>query len=254
MKNICYSSPMKFPIRINKYLAEKNVATRREADGLIERGLVTINGKKAVLGDQVIAKDKVAVNGVQIKNSDSSKEVHEATGKKYVYYAYNKPLNVVTSLPNPGEKEIKDVATFPQEVFPIGRLDKDSTGLIIMTNDGRITDKLLNPKSNHEKEYSVSVNRPINNTFLKFMKEGVRMGPTVTKPAKVRKTTEQTLDIVLTEGKNRQIRRMCKSLGFEVTKLKRIRIMNIQITNLKEGSFREITGKELEDFLKLMGI
>ncbi len=226
-----------YPIRINKYLALRNIATRREADRLIEAGFVLLNGKPAKLGDIVQHGDKVEIKS-------------EMQNKEYVYYAYHKPLGVVTTMPNPGEKTILDTTEFPEKVFPIGRLDKDSYGLILMTNDGRITDKLLNPKAQHQKEYSVRVNRPITNTFLKFMKEGVRLGPVQTRKALVKKTSESSFDIVLTEGKNRQIRRMCKSLGYEVTDLKRFRIGNIELENLKAGTFRKIEGEELKEFLK----
>lgn len=225
-----------YPMRINKYMALKQYATRREADELIANGIVFINGKQAILGDQVNQKDKVEVKATTPKEG-------------YVYYAYNKPLGIVTSLPNSSEKSILDVTTFPTKVFPLGRLDKESTGLIIMTNDGRITDKLLNPKNIHEKEYLVEVDKPIEHNFLVNLINGIRLGEYVTKKAKARRIDKYTFEIIITEGKNRQIRRMCASFGYDVINLTRIRIMNILLGKLKQGEYREIKGEELKEFL-----
>jgi 23S rRNA pseudouridine2604 synthase len=228
-------------VRINKYLADMGISTRRGADSLINSGKILINGKPAKLGDRVEETDKVSVKA----------------GKEYerlVYYAYNKPVGVVTVGKQPGEKEIKDVAKFPSTVFPIGRLDKDSNGLLIMTNDGRITKKLLDPKYDHEKEYLVELNKRVEHLFMVRLRDGVRLGSgkniEMTKKAKVRKVGERSFEIVLKEGKNRQIRRMCKAFGYEVNKLTRVRVMNIKLGNLKTNNFRQIKGKELEDFLK----
>ena len=231
-------------MRINKYLSLKNYATRKGADELIRQGLVTINGRLAVLGDQVNEGDIVEVN----------KKVQEEVESRS-YYAYNKPVGIVTSLPQGDEKSIEDVTHFPKKVFPIGRLDKDSRGLLIVTDDGRITDKLLNPKYIHEKEYIVRVHKPVALEFIKRMERGVRLDKgEVTKPAVVRKMTKNTFKIILTEGKKRQIRRMCRSLGYEVIDLCRTRIMNIQLTDIPEGEYRKIRGKMLEDFLKSLGM
>lgn len=223
-------------IRINKYLADKGIATRRKADELVSQGKILINGKVAKLGDQVWEDDKVEVKGMK--------------EEKLVYYAYNKPVGITTIGKQPGEEEIKDITQFPIKVFPVGRLDKDSSGLLIMTNDGRITKKLLDPKYDHEKEYIVEVNHPIEHTFMVRLRDGVKLGKEITKKAKVRKIDKYTLEIIITEGKNRQIRRMCASFNYDVRSLKRIRVMNIELGKLKSNYYREIKGKELEEFLK----
>lgn len=225
-------------VRLNKYLADKGIATRRSADELIKNGLVLINNKKANLGDFVGPNDNVEVK--QKKDAD-----------RLVYYAYNKPVGVTTVGKQPGEKEIKDVTKFPFPVFPVGRLDKDSGGLIIMTNDGRITKKLLDPKYDHEKEYLVEVNKPVDHMFMVRLRDGVKLGRgETTKKAKVRKVEPRKFEIVITEGKNRQIRRMCAVFNYDVKKLTRIRVMNIVLGKLKSGQLRELKGKELQDFLK----
>ena len=221
--------------RINKHLADIGVATRRSADDLISSGKILINGKKAKLGDRVYPDDKVEVKG--------TKE------QKLVYYAYNKPVGVTTVGKQEGEEEIKDVMQFPFRVFPVGRLDKDSGGLIIMTNDGRITKKLLDPKYDHEKEYQVEVNHPIEHVFMVRLRDGVKLGKVMTKKAKVRKIDKYNLEIVITEGKNRQVRRMCSSFNYEVKSLKRVRIMNIELGMLHPNTYREIKDDELDDFL-----
>lgn len=231
-----------FPMRINRYLAQKNVSSRREADVLISEGKVYINGRKAILGDKV--------------NEDDNVEVFlNETEKELVYYAYNKPRGIITHSPQHGEKSIENVARFPHKVYPVGRLDKDSYGLIIMTNDGRVTGKLLSPENFHEKEYIVKVDREMTPSFLKHMAEGVTIDDGYrTRPAEVKKINEFTFSIILTEGKKRQIRRMCEKLGRNVTDLRRIRILNIRLGDIKPGKFREIIGKELEGFLNSIGL
>jgi len=235
------TTKIKFPVRINHYLAIHNYASRREADVLIAKGLVKINGKKASLGDKVFEGDKV-----EVKNSQKLKD-----NKYYVYY---KPKEIITHSPQGSEKSIKEVAGFPKDFFPVGRLDKDSQGIIIMTNDGRITGKLLDPDSGHEKEYRVKVNKDISHLFVKLMTSGIKLEDFKTKPAIVKKIDERIFDIVLTEGKKHQIRRMCAALGYQVRDLKRIRIMNVKIGNLKRGQKRELQGAELNDFLKKLGL
>lgn len=222
--------------RINKYLADMGIATRRSADTLIESGKILINGKKAKVGDRVFSDDKVEVKGLK--------------EQKLVYYAYNKPVGVTTVGKQEGEKEIKDIIQFPFRVFPVGRIDKDSEGLVIMTNDGRITKKLLDPKYDHEKEYLVQVNKPIEHNFMVRLRDGVKLGREMTKKAKVRKVDTKTLEIVITEGKNRQIRRMCASFNYDVRGLKRVRIMNIELGKLAPNTYREIKGAELEELLE----
>ncbi len=229
---------IQFPVRINKYLASNNYATRTGADELIKKGFVTINGRKAVLGDKVEEGDEVVVS-------------KKAPKENYVYYAYNKATNVSTN-PDPKSKDILQVTKFPTKVFPIGRLDKDSHGLIIMTNDGRVTDRLLSPKYVHEKEYLVKVNPAFNDAFINAMGNGVHFDGFVSAKCKVWRKTSNTFHIVLTEGKKRQIRRMSEALHHEVTDLKRIRIMNIELGTIPLGTFREITGEELNELLRLL--
>jgi 23S rRNA pseudouridine2604 synthase len=219
-----------FPIRINKYLAHKNYTTRRGADDLIEKGAVFINEKTAELGDYVRENDEVTVKGHQ--------------QKEFVYYAYYKPKGVVTVGAQDDQKEISDIGGFSDDIFPIGRLDKDSEGLIIMTNDGRITDFFLNPDQAHEKEYRVTVDRPLTHQAMVKLRDGVKIDvgrkKYTTKKAKVRKVDNTTLDIVITEGKNRQIRKMCGAVGYKVTKLKRFRIMDIELGGMKPGQREKI--------------
>lgn len=229
-----------YPIRINKYLAQHNYATRTGADELIKKGLVFINGRKAVLGDKVYEGDEV-----QVKNKGAKKE--------YVYYAYNKDINVSTN-PDTTSKDILQVTRFPTKVFPVGRLDKDSHGLIIMTNDGRVTDRLLSPLYVHEKEYVVKVEPNFTDKFIELMSKGVSFDKFVSKKCKVwrKENSKNTFHIILTEGKKRQIRRMCEALHHNVINLKRIRVMNIELDKIPLGGFREIKGEELETFLKLL--
>lgn len=236
-------SEVKYPMRINRYLALNNYCSRREADDLIVKGVVLINSKKAKLGDKVEEKDVVTVN------MKAQKAV-----KKLVYFAYNKAKGIVTHTPKEGQKSIKQVAYLADDIFPVGRLDKNSHGLIILSNDGRITDKLLNPESEHEKEYVVKVNKPISNIFLKIMARGVQLEDFKTKPCIIKKTDDRAFRIILTEGKKHQIRRMCANLGWEVRDLQRVRIMNIRLGNLGSGQQRKIQGKELDIFLKSLGI
>ncbi len=231
-------------MRINKYLALKKISTRRGADELVEKKKVYINGKLAVLGSKVLEKDKVEVRG--------------AVNKKYVYFAYNKPVDTITHSPQGDEevdiKEQIENKAIPQDVFPIGRLDKNSHGLIILTNDGRITDALLNPKYFHEKEYIVRTSNKLRSSFKEKMEAGVNIEGYVTKPCKVKILSASTFKVILTEGQKHQIRRMCSALFQEVADLKRERIMNIQLGNLKSNDIREIKGEELGVFLRSLGV
>jgi 23S rRNA pseudouridine2604 synthase len=227
-------------IRINKYLADKKICSRREADLLIKQRKVTINGKKAELGEMVKKSDEIEIEG------DS---------KKLVYLAFNKPEGVITHSPQDDEVSIADILKFNTDVFPLGRLDKDSRGLIILTNDGRMTDRLLNPMYSHEKEYEVKVTAPITGNFLEQMERGVRLnGGYVTQKCVLKKLGEYYFSIILTEGKKRQIRRMCSALRYKAVDLRRVRIMNIALGNLKEGNYRMIFGTELEKFLAELGL
>jgi len=230
-------------IRINKYLAERGYTTRRGADALIESGKVTINNRRAVLGDKVGPHDSVAVQGFE--------------QQEFVYLAYNKPKGIVTHGAQGGEKEIKDLLTkrhFRIDVFPVGRLDKNSTGLIILTNDGRIVEPLLSPECTHEKEYVVTVNERIRTDFVDLMSAGVDIGGYVTKPCMVKKIERSMFRITLTEGKNHQIKRMCDALGYTVRELKRTRIMNIRLRLLRPGSFRYLKGNELHALLEALSV
>lgn len=224
-----------YPVRINKYLALKKFCSRKEADELIGQKKVSINGKLAILGAKVRAGDKITVENAK---------------KSLLYLAYNKPKGIITHSPQEKEKSIKEITRIPRGVFPVGRLDKDSHGLIILTNDGRVTDKMLNPKYEHQKEYVVKTNRPVYDKFLDRMANGVRLDDGyVTKKCITKKLGQNIFSIILTEGKNRQIRRMCGVLGRQVLDLQRIRVLNIKLGQLKPGQYRNIIGKELSDFL-----
>lgn len=235
---------MEFPVRINKYLAKKKVASRREADALIEKGHILVNGAKATLGQLVHETDTVSVKGALKKN---------------LYLAYYKGRGIITHSPAVGEV---DIATRLKQdygmntIYPVGRLDKDSEGLIILTNDGRITNPLLNPDSGHEKEYEVTVDKAVTGMFTKLLSVGVTIEGYRTKPATVAAHPNNQLRfrITLTEGKKHQIRRMCAALGYQVTSLKRVRIMNVTLGTLKPNQYRKITGAELKTFLTGLGI
>ncbi len=230
-------------IRINQYLAQQNYATRRGGDELVTKKKVFINGRLAVLGDRVQEGDVV--------------EVRNAQPKKFKYFAYNKPQGVVTHTADDGDEDIADrVVEDPnlKDTFPVGRLDKDSYGLIILTNDGRITDRLLNPNRVHEKEYIVQTREKLRESFKKHMEAGVNIEGYETKPAKVKKLGDTRFSIVLTEGKKHQIRRMVSALHNEVRDLKRIRVMNVKLGKLGADQYRPIEGEELATFLKQLGL
>ena len=216
-------------------MALKKHSTRRGADELITKKQVFINGRLAILGDKVTEKDQVEVRfrGKQVP---------------YIYLAYNKPKGIITHSAQEGEKEIKQVVAV-KDIFPVGRLDKDSHGLIILTNDGRITERLLGPDYFHEKEYLVKTKNKLRGNFKEKMEAGVQIDREKTKPCKVHIINDHTFKVILTEGKKHQIRRMCDALFQEVEDLKRIRIMNIELGKLPDGSHREIKGEELQKFL-----
>lgn len=233
-KNISY------PIRINKYLAALDLSTRRGADELIKKRAVRINGRIAVLGDIVNKGDKVEAAGA-------------ATRKKYSYFAYYKPRSVITHSPQKGEKSI--AAVFEKKgIFPVGRLDKESEGLIILTDDGRVVKKLLSPEYGREKEYIVKVRTPLKTNFLKKIGGGVNIEGYLTKKCRADKIGDFTFKIILTEGKKHQIRRMCAAFGYAVAGLKRTRVINIRLETLKPNQSREIKGPELEKFLRTLGL
>ncbi len=225
-------------MRINKYLAGKKYGTRREADTMVEKGRVTINGRVAKVGDKVAKDDVVDVTWKP---------------RTYRYFAYNKPRGVITHSAQGDEEAIEDILPI-QGVFPVGRLDKDSYGLVILTDDGRLTDALLNPKHAHEKEYEVRTLHDLPADFQKNMESRVDIGDYVTKPCHVTILDPRTFTITLTEGKKHQIRRMCGAFGVSAIELKRIRIMNIKLNRLEAGLYRALQGQELKDFLSAVGL
>lgn len=239
-KKIKVVTPDTYPMRINKYLAHKGVATRTGVDELIKSNKILINGVIAKLGDKVSETDKVEVRGVH--------------NKKYTYFAYNKGMGIVSTNPQGDEKSIMDSLKIKEKVFPIGRLDKESHGLIILTDDGRVTDRLLNPDKNHEKEYLIKLDRKYTPGFVRNMENGVNLTDGITKPAKVEEVDEVRFKLTLTEGRNRQIRRMAEKLGFTVRDLQRIRIQNIELGNIPINSYKEIKGEEKNEFLKSIGL
>ena len=235
---------LEFPVRINKYLAHTGIASRREADALVEKGKVLVNDQKAVMGQKIGASDNVEVIG---------------STKVKQYLAYYKGRGVITHSPTESET---DIATRLKKdygitgVAPVGRLDKDSEGLIILSSDGRITGPLLDPEASREKEYSVTVDKNVTKTFINLMGLGVNIEGYLTKPAKVTEALKnpKRFNIIITEGKKHQIRRMCAALGYQVKSLKRVRIMNIDLGSLKPNQFRKLSANELKVFLKELGV
>lgn len=222
--------------RLNKYISESGICSRREADRYIEQGLVLINGKRAGIGDRVTAGDEVKVNGRLIEAQDNS---------ELVLIALNKPVGIVSTT-DEGEKDnIVDYVNHSTRVFPIGRLDKDSQGLIFLTNHGDLVNKILRAGNSHEKEYLVTVDKPITDEFIRGMGAGVPILGQKTKKCKVKKEAAMVFRITLVQGLNRQIRRMCEYFGYEVTKLERIRIMNVSLARLPVGEWRDLTDDEL---------
>ncbi len=227
--------------RLNKAISETGYCSRREADRLIEAGEVEVNGEIAGLGLQVLKTDLIFVKGIQITNN-----------VKLIYLAFNKPVGITSTTDTSIKSNIIDFINYPERIFPIGRLDKPSEGLIFMTNDGDIVNKILRSKNNHEKEYVVTVDKKITRDFIDKMGNGVPILDTITKKCAVKIIDDFTFNIILTQGLNRQIRRMCDYLGYEVKTLKRIRIMNIKLNNLKPGKYRHFTNEELEEVMRLI--
>jgi 23S rRNA pseudouridine2604 synthase len=222
--------------RLNKYLSEAGYCSRRAADKLIDEGRVTINGVVPEMGTKVLEGDEVKVDGKTILNE----------AKKRTYIAFNKPVGIVCTTDTGVEKDnIIDYIQYPSRIFPIGRLDKDSEGLILFTDDGDIVNKILRASNNHEKEYIVSVDKPISQTFIQRMSSGIPILETVTKKCEVQKLSTYEFKIILTQGLNRQIRRMCEYLNYEVQSLKRTRIMNIHL-KCDVGTYRDLTDEELK--------
>jgi len=230
-------------IRINKYLSEAGVCSRREADRLIEEGRVTVDGLKAETGMKVTSASRILVDGKKI-------------GKKPdpVLIAVNKPVGVVTTTAEDDPANIVTYVGWPERIYPIGRLDKDSEGLILMTNQGELAERIGHARGLHEKEYLVTVDKAVTKEFVEKMASGVRILKTTTRPCTVEKVSKFRFRIVLTQGLNRQIRRMCEALGYQVTELVRVRVMNISLNGLELGHWRRIEGAEYDELLRQLGM
>jgi 23S rRNA pseudouridine2604 synthase len=227
--------------RINKFLSESGFCSRREADRLISKGRVTINGIVPEMGTKVVETDEIRVDGKLIRENRD----------KPVYLAFNKPAGIECTTNQSVRNNIVDYINYPERIFPIGRLDKASEGLIFMTNDGDIVNKILRARNNHEKEYIVTVDRPITDRFIEKMSNGVPILDTITRKCKVEQISKYIFKIVLTQGLNRQIRRMCEYLGYEVMALKRIRIINISL-DVQVGRYRDLTEAEIKELNQLI--
>lgn len=241
-KNLIITHPENITeVRLNKFISDSGICSRREADKLIELGKVTINGAKADVGSKVLKGDKVKVNGQLIFKDE-----------ELIYIALNKPVGITCTTEHKVKGNIVDFIGHEKRIFPIGRLDKDSQGLILLTNDGDIVNKILRAKNNHEKEYVVTVDRPITDSFIKGMASGVPILDTITNECFIKKESKFVFRIILTQGLNRQIRRMCEHFGYNVKKLERLRIMNIELKNLPIGKWRYLTVNELKNLNELI--
>lgn len=228
--------------RLNKYLSEIGHCSRRAADKLIDQGRIQVNRKAVVMGQKVSPQDRIEVDGILVENHQEGS----------VYIAFNKPKGIVCTTDTRIEKDnIIDYINYPSRIFPIGRLDKMSEGLILLTNDGDIVNKILRARNNHEKEYIVTVNKPVTEEFVEKMGSGVPVLDTVTKPCFVEQIHKKQFRIILTQGLNRQIRRMCEFLEYRVVELKRVRIMNLKL-DTKVGRYRDLTKKEMTELRKLL--
>jgi 23S rRNA pseudouridine2604 synthase len=225
-------------LRLNKYISETGACSRREADKWIEAGRVTCNGVRAALGTQVSDGDQVCVDGRPIDPK-----------KRRIYIALNKPVGVTCTTEAHVKDNVVDLIGHAERIFPIGRLDKDSEGLILLTNDGDIVNEILRSENNHEKEYLVTVDRPITDLALRMMASGVKIMGELTKPCKVTRVNQQTFRMILTQGLNRQIRRMCSALGYKAQRLQRVRIVNIHLGSMGVGKWRNLTDAELAGLL-----
>jgi 23S rRNA pseudouridine2604 synthase len=225
-------------MRLNKYISETGACSRREADKWIEAGRVTCNGVVATLGTRVSDSDQVCVDGQRV-----------GAKKRPIYIALNKPVGITCTTEAHIAGNIVDLIGHPERIFPIGRLDKDSEGLILLTNDGDIVNEILRSENNHEKEYIVSVDRAITDLALKMLADGVKIMGEVTKPCRVMRISEDSFRMILTQGLNRQIRRMCSALGYQARRLRRVRIINVELGTLKPGDWRELTAVEVSGLL-----
>ncbi|WP_097075639.1 pseudouridine synthase [Pseudobutyrivibrio ruminis] len=231
-------------IRLNKYLSDAGVCSRRAADKAIEEGRVLVNGKPAEMGMRISSADEVLFDGKPVSNAD----------KKPVLIAYNKPVGIVCTAEKREKNNIIDHINYPERIYPIGRLDKDSNGLILLTNQGDLVNKIMRAANAHEKEYIVTVDKDIDSDFIKKMSSGVYLDEleVTTRKCQVEKLSKRTFKIVLTQGLNRQIRRMCQMLGYRVRSLKRVRIMNIELNDLQEDTYRDVTEAELKVLNKML--
>lgn len=226
-------------IRLNKYLSDSGVCSRRQADRMVEEGRITVDGRKALMGEKVNSSMDIRIDGKSIMPENEK-----------ILLAFNKPTGIECTTDRENPDNIVDYINYPKRIYPIGRLDKNSEGLILLTNEGSLVNKILKGSNYKEKEYIVTVDKPVTDEFMEKMSGGVEILDTVTRPCKVTKVSKHTFNIVLTQGLNRQIRRMCQKLGYNVQKLKRVRIMNIELGNLKKGKYRNVTEGELEELLK----
>ena len=229
-------------LSLNKFISNTGRCSRREADKLIKEGRVTINGKLAILGNRVSSGDEVLIDNKPLQSKPRT-----------LYIAFNKPVGIVCTTDEREKKNIIRFINHPQRLFPIGRLDKPSQGLIFLTNDGDIVNKILRAGNNHEKEYQVTVDQPITEEFIDKMEKGIPILDTITQPCKVTQLREDSFKIILTQGLNRQIRRMCEYLGYNVTRLKRTRIMHVKLSKLPPGKWRELTTREIKTLRHQIG-
>ena len=226
-------------IRLNKFLSDAGFCSRRQADRLIEEGHVKVNNETALMGQKVTLLDKVTVDGKEVSREEEQ-----------IVIAFNKPVGVECTTDKNNPDNIVDYINYKKRIYPIGRLDKNSQGLILLTNDGALVNNILKASNYHEKEYVVTVDKPITEEFIKQMSKGVKILDQVTRPCVVKKVNKHTFNIILTQGLNRQIRRMCETLGFKVQKLKRVRIMGVHLDNLPIGNYRNLTNSELDSLKK----
>ena len=231
-------------IRINKYLSEAGICSRREADRMIEEGRITVNGKKAESGQKVSLEDEVCADNIPVHKNE-----------KKVLLLFNKPRGIVCSTKQQfDETTVTDYLDYPLRVYPVGRLDKESQGLLLLTNEGDLVNKIMKASNGHEKEYVVTVDKPVTAKFIEKMSAGVYLDEldVTTRECEVRATGKREFTIILTQGLNRQIRRMCETLGFHVQTLKRVRIMNLRLGNLKTGTYRKVSKEEYEELCELL--
>jgi 23S rRNA pseudouridine2604 synthase len=230
--------------RINKFLAEAGMCSRREADSLISSGKVFVNGTRAILGMSVENNDKVEINGKLINSKLP----------QHLYVIFNKPVGLITTTDETKPDNVISFLNLDARVFPVGRLDVESSGLLLLTNDGELANRIMHPRYVHEKEYEVVVDKDVTEKFLREMSSGVRLFDAKTKTARVEQTGARKFTIVLTEGKNRQVRKMCEALGYKVVRLVRVRVMNLRLGNLRAGEWRELSHRELQDLRRAIGL